>query len=146
MSETEMHSREEIYFENYAKLVNIEALTMIVMASRDYIPAVESYMAQIADAAAKKRAVCEDASCAVEKDIIRRLSDLSATAYSAIGRLRDAETEAASIESARDRAECYCNRVIPIMTELRTAVDEMETLTSSKCWPVPTYGDMMFRV
>ena len=146
MSETEMRSREEIYFENYAKLINIEALTMIVMASRDYIPAVEGYMAQIADAAAKKRAICEDVSCAVEKDIIRRLSDLSAAAYSAIGRLRDAETEAAAVECARDRAECYCNRVLPIMSELRAAVDEMETLTASKCWPVPTYGDMMFRV
>ena len=146
MSETEMHSREEIYFENYSKIVNIEALTMIVMASRDYIPAVESYIAQIADVAAKKRAVCEDVSCAVEKDIIRRLSELNATAYSAVQRLREAETTAASIESARERAECYCSRVLPLMSELRAAVDEMETLTASKSWPVPTYGDMMFRV
>ena len=146
MSETEMRSREEIYFENYSKIVNIEALTMIVMASRDYIPAVESYIAQIADVAAKKRAVCEDVSCAVEKDIIRRLSELNATAYSAVQRLREAETTAASIESARERAECYCSRVLPLMSELRAAVDEMETLTASKSWPVPTYGDMMFRV
>jgi glutamine synthetase len=141
-----MRSREEIYFENYSKIVNIEALTMIVMASRDYIPAVESYIAQIADVAAKKRAVCEDVSCAVEKDIIRRLSELNATAYSAVQRLREAETTAASIESARERAECYCSRVLPLMSELRAAVDEMETLTASKSWPVPTYGDMMFRV
>ena len=146
MSETEMHSREEIYFENYSKIVNIEALTMIVMASRDYIPAVESYIAQIADVAAKKRAVCEDVSCAVEKDIIRRLSELNAAAYSAVQRLREAEMTAASIESARERAECYCSRVLPLMNELRAAVDEMETLTASKSWPVPTYGDMMFRV
>ena len=146
MSETEMRSREEIYFENYAKIVNIEALTMIVMASRDYIPAVENYIAQIADTAAKKRAVCEDVSCAIEKDIIRRLSELNATAYSAVERLRAAETEASSVKNARDRAECYCSRVLPIMSELRAAVDEMEALTSSKCWPVPTYGDMMFRV
>ncbi len=146
MSETEMHSREEIYFENYAKIVNIEALTMIVMASRDYIPAVESYIAEIADTAAKKRAVCEDVSCAVEKDIIRRLSELNAKAYSAVERLRQAETDAASVENARDRAECYCVRVLPLMNELREAVDAMETLTASKYWPVPTYGDMMFRV
>ena len=146
MSETEMRSREEIYFENYSKIINIEALTMIVMASRDYIPAVESYIAMIADAAAKKRAVCEDASCAVEKDIIRRLSDLNAKAYSTVARLRAAETDAASISNARDRAECYCSRVLPLMEELRAAVDEMETLTASKYWPVPTYGDMMFRV
>ena len=146
MSETEMRSREEIYFENYAKIVNIEALTMIVMASRDYIPAVESYIAQIADAAAKKMAVCPDVSCAVEKDIIRRLSEYNAQAYGAVERLRQAETEAASIANAKERAECYCYRVQPIMAELRTAVDAMETLTASKNWPVPTYGDMMFRV
>ena len=146
MSESEMHAREEIYFENYAKVVNIEALTMIVMASRDYIPAVESYIASIADAAAKKLSVCPDVSCAVEKDLIRRLSELNTAAYSAVERLKEAETEAAGIPSARDRATCYCNRVKPIMDELRAAVDEMETLTSSKLWPVPTYGDMMFRV
>ncbi len=146
MSETEMHSREEIYFENYAKIVNIEAATMVVMASRDYIPAVETYIAEIADTAAKKRAICEDVSCAVEKAIIRKLSELNAKAYSAVERLREAETDAASIPSARDRAECYCNRVLPLMEELRSAVDAMELITASKHWPVPTYGDLMFRV
>ncbi len=146
MSESEMHSREEIYFENYAKIVNIEALTMIVMATRDYIPAVEKYIAQIADTAAKKLAVCPDVSCAVEKDIIRRLSELNSNAYSAAERLRTAETEAASAQSARDRAVCYATRVLPIMDELRQAVDAMEQLTASSLWPVPTYGDMMFRV
>ncbi len=146
MSETEMRSREEIFFENYAKIVNIEALTMIVMATRDYIPAVESYIAEIADTAAKKRAVCEDASCAMEKDIIRRLSELNSNAYSAMQQLKAIETEAASITDVRARAECYCNRVIPVMEELRASIDEMETLTASRIWPVPTYGDMMFRV
>ncbi len=146
MSETEMRSREEIYFENYAKIVNIEALTMIVMASRDYIPAVERYIAQVADAAAKKIAVCPDVSCTVEKDIIRKLSELNSQAYSAVERLKAEETAAASITDAKDRADCYCNRVIPVMNELRAAVDGMETLTASNLWPVPTYGDMMFRV
>ena len=83
---------------------------------------------------------------AVEKDIIRKLSKLNAEAYSAVERLKEAEAEAASIANAEDRAECYCNRVIPIMGELRAAVDAMETLTASNIWPVPTYGDMMFRV
>ncbi len=146
MSEAELRSREEIYFENYSKIINIEALTMIVMASRDYIPAVEKYIAQIADTAAKKQAVCPDVSCAVEKDIIRRLSDLVASAYSAIERLRVAETEAAAESVAADRADCYCRRVLPIMAELRASVDAMEQLTASSLWPVPTYGDMMFRV
>ena len=146
MSETEMRSREEIYFENYSKIVNIEALTMIVMASRDYIPAVERYVAQIADTAAKKSAVCPDVSCAVEKDIIRRLSELNARAYGVVEHLKAEETAAASVADAKARAECYCNRVLPLMEELREAVDGMETLTASSLWPVPTYGDMMFRV
>ena len=146
MSEVEMRSREEIYFENYAKIINIEALTMIVMASRDYIPAVEGYIAQIADTATKKMAVCGEASCDVEKSIISRLSEWNSKAFHTVERLREAETEAASIVGAKERAECYCNRVLPLMEELRQAVDAMETLTASKCWPVPTYGDMMFRV
>ena len=146
MSETELRSREEIYFENYSKIINIEALTMIVMASRDYIPAVERYIAQIADAAAKKIAVCPDVSCAVEKDIIRKLSELNAEAYSTVELLKAEETAAASITDAKERAECYCYRVLPLMSKLRAAVDGMETLTASNLWPVPTYGDMMFRV
>ncbi|MBR2926644.1 MAG: glutamine synthetase III [Clostridia bacterium] len=146
MSETEMRSREEIYFENYAKIINIEALTMIVMASRDYIPSVENYIAQIADTAAKKQAVCADASCEMEKDLIRRLSSLNAEAYRAMQTLKEEETSAASIPDAKQRAACYADRVLPAMAALRSAVDEMEALTSSKHWPVPTYGDMMFRV
>lgn len=146
MSETEMRSREEIYFENYAKIVNIEALTMIVMALRNYIPAVETYMTQLADAAAKKHAVCKDVACDVEKDLIRRLSELVARAYDATERLKAEESTAAAIADAKERAGYYCSRVLPLMRELRAAVDGMEVLTSSELWPVPTYGDLMFRV
>ena len=146
MTETEMRSREEIFFENYAKIVNIEALTMVVMASRDYIPAVESYIAQIADAAAKKKAVCPSVSCAVEEDLITRLSQWNGKAYLTAQELERIETEAAAMTDVKERARCYCNRVLPVMETLREAVDEMEKLTSSRLWPVPTYGDMMFRV
>ena len=146
MSETEMRSREEIYFENYAKIVNIEALTMIVMASRDYIPAVENYIAEVADTAIKKKSVLANVPCRVETELIRRLSDLNTKAYNAMEALKAIETEAASIADAKARAECYCYKVLPAMATLRAAIDEMETLTASKYWPVPTYGDMMFRV
>ena len=146
MNETEMRSREEILFENYSKIVNIEALTMIVMASRDYIPAVEKFIGEVADSAAKKKAVCEGISCAVEQDLIRQLSELNEKAYEKVKELKAAETEAAATTDARARARCYCQRVLPLMEELRQAVDTMETLTASTHWPVPTYGDMMFRV
>ncbi len=146
MSETEMRSREEIYFENYSKIVNIEALTMIVMSSRNYIPAVETYIGQIADSAAKKKAVCKGISCAVEEEIVTRLSDLVAKAYRTTETLKAEEALAAGIADARERAEYYCEKVLPLMQELREAVDSMEVLTASDLWPVPTYGDLMFRV
>ena len=146
MSETEMRSREEIYFENYAKIINIEALTMIVMASRDYIPAVERYVAQIADAAAKKMSVCPELSCDVERNIVTRLSNSLAKTYDAVQKLTAEEEIAASISDAKSRAVYYAEKVIPVMNDLRAAVDEMEILTASDLWPVPTYGDMMFRV
>ena len=146
MSETEMRSREEIYFENYSKIVNIEALTMIVMATRDYIPAVEAYVSELADVAIKKKSVIANIPCRVETELIRRLSDFNAKAFVAAEELKSIETKAASIADAKERAECYCNKVLPAMETLRAAIDEMETLTASKYWPVPTYGDMMFRV
>ena len=146
MSEAEMHSREEILFENYAKIVNIEALTMIVMATRDYIPAVEAYLSDIADTAMKKKAVSDTINCRVETELLRRLSDLNNKAFTAMEKLKTIETEAAAISDAKHRAECYCEKVLPAMSALRAAIDEMETLTASKFWPVPTYGDMMFRV
>ena len=119
---------------------------MIVMASRDYIPAVERYIAQVADAAAKKAAVCPGISCAVEAEIITRLTNNLTEAYAAIELLKAEETVAASITDAKDRATYYAEKVIPVMSDLRSAVDAMEVLTASDLWPVPTYGDMMFRV
>ncbi|MBQ5661402.1 MAG: glutamine synthetase III [Clostridia bacterium] len=146
MSESEMRSREEIYFENYAKIVNIEALTMVVMASRNYIPAAETYISRLAETATKKRALSPTLSCALEEDLIRRLSALSYEAYCAVEELKKEETAAAAIRDARERAERYCNVVIPVMDKLRRAVDRMEVLTAGQLWPVPTYGDLMFRV
>lgn len=146
MTEAEMRSREEILFENYSKIINIEAQTMVVMALRDYIPAAEKYIAAIADSANKKRALCPDISCMTEEELVRRLSDLAAEAYLIAGDLKVAEAKAGAITNVKARAACYCDRVIPMMEKLRAAVDAMETITASEFWPVPTYGDMMFRV
>lgn len=146
MSETEINSREEILFENYSKIINIEALTMIEMALRDIIPAVNSYIADVAKTASAKLSVMSDADCTVEKKLIKELSALNAKAYECVDRLKKAECEAAAVTDAVKRAEAYCENVIPIMEELRSSVDAMEPLTSSEYWPLPTYGDMMFRV
>jgi glutamine synthetase len=146
MSEIEINSREDILFENYSKIINIEALTMIEMASRDILPAVNAYIAELADTAAAKLAVIPDLPCGMEKDLIKRLSVLIESAYSSLETLKRVEKEAASVSDNIERAEAYRDQVIPVMDELRAAVDEMEKLTSSEYWPMPNYGDMMFRV
>ena len=146
MSEIEINSREEIYFENYSKIVNIEALTMIEMAQRDVIPAVNAYVCELSAAAAAKLAVLPDINCSVEKDLVITLSELNAKAYEAVQELKGAEAEAAATADHVARAEAYCYRVIPAMEKLRGYVDAMEPLTASKHWPFPSYGDMMFRV
>ncbi len=146
MSEVEINSREEIYFENYAKIVNIEALTMLEMATRDIIPAVSAYTAELADAAAAKLSVLPDVDCTFEKDTVKKLSELNAAAYSASEALRKTEARATAIKDAVERAEAYCYEVIPAMEALRAAVDAMEPLVAAEYWPLPTYGDLMFRV
>ncbi len=146
MSEVEINSREEIYFENYAKIVNIEALTMIEMATRDIIPAVSEYTAALADSAAAKLAVLPDIDCSFETDVLKKLSALNAKAYAQTAKLKAAEAKATAVEDAVKRAEEYCYKVIPAMEALRETVDAMEPLVASEYWPLPTYGDMMFRV
>ena len=146
MNETEVKSRQEILFENYSKIINIEALTMIEMAARDIIPAVNAYVAEVAKTAAAKMSVISTINCGVERDIMTKLSSLNSKAYEALERLKKLEADAASTPDAVERANKYTHDVIPAMEELRRYVDEMETLTASEFWPLPTYGDMMFKV
>ena len=119
---------------------------MIEMASRDIIPAVNAYMAELADTAAAKMAVMPDICCDVEKDILQKLATLNASAYKNLQELKRCEKAASAIADNVARAEAYRNEVIPTMEALRRDVDAMEELTASEYWPLPTYGDMMFRV
>ncbi len=146
MNEAEITSREEILFENYAKIINIEARTMVEIASRDIIPAVAAYVGELAKGAKAKLAVAGEGSCRVEKDLINKLSELNTRAYEATDRLRAAEAKASGVASGVKRAEAYRDQVIPAMEKLRSYVDRMEVLTSSAFWPLPTYGEMMFNV
>ena len=145
MSETEMRSREEILFENYAKVVNIEALTMLQMAMRDYIPAIESYLSELSLAASRKFSVCPSIDLTLETDLVTRLSDLNGRIYALASRLKSAEEAASRLPDGPVRADRYASEILPMMADLRSAVDEAETLTAANHWPFPTYGDMMFR-
>ncbi len=145
MNEVEIRSRQDIFFENYSKIINIEALTMIEMAGRDIIPAVNRYMGDVATGANAKEKLLPG-SCAVERDIVQKLSDLTYKAYHVLAKLEASEKVAAAIPDCVARAEAYRDTVIPAMTRLREFVDDMEQLTSSEYWPLPSYGDLMFKV
>ena len=145
MNGIEINSRKEILFENYSKIINIEALTMIEMASRDIIPAVNAYMSAVAIGANAKEKLIPG-SCSVERDILEKLSDLCYKAYHTLEKLKTVEKLAAAIDNEVARAQAYQDTVIPTMNTLREFVDKMEELTSSEYWPLPTYGDMMFNV
>ncbi len=146
MSRVELESREEILFESYAKTVNIEARTMIDMARREYIPAVISYISEVAGSAKLKREVTGEASVSVEKSIIEKLSSLNLAAYETVEALEKETASAAALKGAREKAEAYCYKVIPLMETLREKVDGAERITAASSWPVPSYGDMTYYV
>ena len=145
MSLSELESRQDILLENYAKIINIEAQTMIVMASREYIPAVEEYMCRLADTASKKRDVLGVGSIGVEKDLLTKLSSYNEQAYAALEALKRADAEAVAQPDHFSVARVFCDKVVPAMQALRAPVDAMETIMPSALWPVPTYGEMTYK-
>jgi glutamine synthetase len=149
LSLTELTARREILLENYAKVLNIEAQTMILMASRQIIPAVENYITKLARTATLKAQVCGGgSSCpaiALERDLVSRLSALNEEAYRAVEALRSADASARAAGDEVAVARAFRDSVVPAMQALRRPVDEMEVLVASEDWPLPTYGEMMFK-
>ena len=145
MSETEMRSRREIFFENYRKIKNIEAKTMLEMTIRDFIPAVTKYAGELSTSVAARLSVMPSLDLSAEKDIIEKLSVLISRTYAAYNELSRVENVAIK-KRDEDAAFYYKNSVIPKMDALRRVVDEMETLTAREAWPVPTYGDITFKI
>ena len=147
MTESEIAARREIFFENYSKIINIEALTMLDMAIHDIIPAVNRYVKELCDGiVAKKDAGFADTVASVERSLAEQLSSLNRNTYRLTADLKNAETKAAAEPDVEKKAELYRDNVIPLMNRLRATVDEMETLTDTEHWPFPTYGEMLFRI
>jgi glutamine synthetase len=146
MSRSELESRTEILYENYAKTINIESRAMLEMARRDFIPAVEKYVAQLALTAKDKLAVSADFNVGVEKTLISRLSDLNFAAYNLTEELEVVTNDVKSMPRGEAQAKRYCYEVIPLMDELRDKVDRMEKITDAAIWPVPSYGQMTYYV
>ena len=144
-TEAEIDSRYEIQLENYSKTINIEALTAIDMVRKDYIPAVSAYTSELSDTVLAKKAVCDSIPCDSEVEVIKRLSELGSDMSKIVSKLETADKKASAL-SGKEQADAFHGEVIPAMEELRAAVDEAEKITSEEYWPVPCYGDLIFRV
>ena len=146
MSEIELRAREEIMFENYSNVIDIEAKTMVDITNKKIIPAIESYIGKLSETAKDKQSVFgNSAPIALERRIINDLSRLSEDAFNTAERLRDAATHAASLKDFREEAFSYKEKVIPLMTALRTSVDKAETIVPEELWPLPSYGEMTLK-
>ena len=144
-TEAEIDSRYEIQLENYSKTINIEALTAIDMVRKDYIPAVSAYTSELSSTVLAKKAVCESIPCDSEIEVIKRLSELGSDMSKIVSKLETADKKASAL-SGKEQADAFHGEVITVMEELRAAVDEAEKITSEEYWPVPCYGDLIFRV
>ena len=140
----EIKAREEILLENYCKVINIEARTMIDMAGKQIIPACIRYMASLASAAAAKQALGFDAP--TEKDLLQRIDEYTRAAHAALARLSDGTVQVKGIEGNAKQAAAYHDVVFAAMRELRAACDVLETLVPEDVWPMPTYAELLFSV
>ena len=145
LNKDEVIARYEVKMETYAKLKNIEALTMIDMASQDILPAVIEYSGTVAASASAVKDVAPAASVKAQEDLLAKLGEGAEGIASGIEALKAAREEAAAVEGAA-QAEAYRDKVIPAMDALRAVADEMEILVGKDYWPYPTYNDILFYV
>ena len=145
-SRSELESRYEIILENYCKSVNIEALTMIDMARKEILPAVEAYAHDLSDTLIAKAAAVPGLSGRYEKNLIEKLSELADEIDSAITALETEAIRYKTITSVTEAAFMIRDVILQRMAELRVVCDEAETLTAEKYWPFPTYDKLLFGV
>ena len=142
----EITARREVRLENYCKVINIEALTMLDMARKDILPAMSSFCCELADGAAKKAAFMPEADCTYEKETVKSVSALMGAAYRAVRKLEDDLLSSKSIESFAELADFYKSTILDDMRTLRISVDEIETIAPKEKWPYPSYGELLFSV
>ncbi len=145
-SPAELHSRYEILLENYSKTVNIEALTMVDMARKEILPAVEGYTKSLAETLAAKKAAVAGLPCKYETATITKLSELSDEIADATADLEGEIAKFQAIEDVTEAANDIRDVILGKMDALRAVCDEAETITAKEFWPFPTYSDLLFSV
>ena len=145
-TEEEMESRYEILMENYCKVINIEALTMIEMVKKEMLPAVSVFSSDLAATTLSKRQIAADIPCDYEEAMIRRLSALLTCAYKKVGQLETAVMDAKEISDITALGVYYHDVIFAAMNKLRIVIDELETITAKTYWPYPSYGHLLFGI
>ena len=146
LTKVEMESRYEVEMEHYSKIINIEALTMLEMARKQLLPAVNSYMSEVANTAASKLAVSEDISVRSETKTLTRLSNDADAMSDAIDSLQDAVDATKALSTESEKAVAFHDNVLPAMDALRAAADDAETVCGEDYWPLPSYSKMLYYV
>ncbi len=146
-SETEIRARYEILLENYSKILNIEAVTMLDMANKDLLPAYSAYARQLSETVNAKKAADPDVDCTFETERLRQVSALCGDMYRKTQALEDTLLNLVQKDFGElERAQYYQGTVFHAMTELRIVADELESVTDRSFYPYPNYGDLLFGV
>ncbi|MDO5416904.1 MAG: glutamine synthetase III [Lachnospiraceae bacterium] len=142
----ELESRAEIEYETYAKVINIEARTMIDMASKQFIPAAIQYITKLAKSLSAVTAACPAADVSVQTELLIEASDLLSDTKVALARLIELNEQGCRMAQGREQAVFYHEQIVPAMAALRAPVDKLEMIVDKELWPMPSYGDLIFEV
>ena len=146
LTKVEMESRYEVELEHYSKIINIEALTMLEMARKQLLPAVNAYMSEVANTAASKLAVSESISVRSETKALTKLSADADAMSDAVDTLQDAVDASKALPTEAEKAVAFHDNVLPAMDALRAAADDAETICGEDYWPLPSYSKMLYYV
>ena len=145
-SKEEIESRYEVLIEEYVKIINIEALTMLDMAKKEILPAVTSYSKSLADTILSKKAVCESMDTTYETAVLKQTSELLKEAYEAVNALSESIDQMNTLSDFEKKANFVRDDLLSKMAALRKPCDELEVIVDEKDWPFPTYGKLLFGV
>ena len=145
-TEAELRSRAEVEYEAYAKVINIEAKTMLDMAGKQIIPAVIKYTTELAESLCKVKSACPEADTSVQTELLTETSALLSDMKVALAGLADIVETCEGMESGSAQAHAYHDQVVPAMAALRAPADKLEMIVDKDLWPFPSYGDLMFEV
>ena len=143
-TENEIRARYEIAQEHYSKVVNIEALTCLDMVNKDILPAISKYSKYLADTVAIKKSLCVES--VYEETLLKELSEGLSKAFKIKQKLEETLKTKETYSSAESLSMFYKEKVLPLMEEIRTVIDTLETIVDEEYWPMPNYGDLLFGV